>query len=202
MIPVYGAVREDGGAFPLVAPSTDDVATMRNEMAQIARTIPVPADDVPMPETNGGAPGIEGVKVSGAGHRHPRMNSATGNPTTHIIKANGLATITFTQPFDAFPGIVFTEVPPPTGTMPAQPATFRVESWVRETMEPAPAGKYIGCVVRGWRSRALPVMNVLTGLLSLMGVNSIINALTGFDPFAAAVAGTTFTCTASKRSDA
>ncbi len=45
-------------------------------------------------------------------------------------------------------------------------------------------------------------MNVLTGLLSLVGVNSIINTLTGFDPFAAAVAGTTFTCTASKRSDA
>ena len=38
-------------------------------------------------------------------------------------------------------------------------------------------------------------MNVLTGLLSLVGVNSIINTLTGF-------AGTTFTCTASKRSDA
>jgi hypothetical protein len=201
MIPVYGAVREDGGAFPLVAPSTDDVATVRDGMAQIARTMPVPAGDVPMSETNGGAPGIEGVKVSGAGHRHPRLTSTTGNPATHVISANGTATVSFTQAFDAFPGMVFTEVPPPTGAMSAQPASFRVESWVHEVMSPTPSGKYVGCVVRAWRGRALPVINVLTGLLSLAGVNGIITALTGFDPFGAPASGTTFTCTAVKRSD-
>lgn len=118
-----------------------------------------------------------------------------------ILNRTGLATVTFTQAFDAFPGTVFTEVPPPAGVMSAQPAQFRVESWIRETMTPAPSGKYVGCVVRAWRGRTLPVINLLTGLLTLVGVNSIITALTGFDPFGAPATGTTFTCIAVKRSD-
>jgi len=202
VVPAYAAIRQGSAAIPLSAPSPGDLGAVRDQIAALARTIPVPADDVPMPETVSGAPGIEGVKVSGAGHRHPRLTSTTGNPATHIIASTGLATVVFTQSFDAFPGVVFTEVPPPTGTMPGQPAYFRVESWIRETMSPTPSGKYVGCVVRSWRGRNLPVMGVLTGIVSLVGVNSIITALTGFDPFGAPATGTTFTCTAVKRSDA
>ncbi|WP_341896456.1 hypothetical protein [Sphingobium sp. YR657] len=167
----------------------------------LAATVPVIADEIPQPETTGGQAGLEGMKVPGARHQHPRLTSTTGNPASHIIGATGLATVAFTQAFDAFPGTVFTEVPPPTGVMPAQPANFRVESWIRETMTPAPSGKYVGCVVRAWRGRNLPVISLLTGLLSLLGVNTIITALTGFDPFGAPATGTTFTCVAVKRSD-
>jgi hypothetical protein len=171
-----------------------------------AADIPLPADVMPKSEATTPAKGAETKKYALEDHQHPRITSATGNPATHIIGAAGLATVTFTQSFDFFPNPLFTEVPPPTGTMPAQPAYFRVESWIRETMTPVPSGKYVGCVVRSWRGRNLPVISLLTGLLSLIGVNSIITALTGFDPFGAPATGTTFTftftCTAIKRSDA
>lgn len=194
--PVYGAIRTGADrAVPLAAVPLDDLAALKAAM-------PVPSSETPMPETNSGAAGLEGQKVSAAGHRHPRVTSTTGNQDTHIIAASGLATIAFTQAFDVFPGTVFTEVPPASGTMSAQPASFRVESWIRETMTPAPSGKYIGCVVRAWRGRPLPVMNLLSGVLSLTGINGIIAALTAFDTFAAPATGTTFTCIAVKRSDA
>jgi len=165
-----------------------------------AADIPLPADTMPKAEATTAAKGTEQKKYALEDHQHPRVTSTTGNPATHIIAATGLATVTFTQAFDVFPGTVFTEVPPPTGVMSAQPAQFRVESWIRETMAP-PSGKYVGCVVRAWRGRSLPVINLLTGLLSLVGVNTIITALTGFDPFGAPATGTTFTCIAVKRSD-
>lgn len=166
-----------------------------------AADIPLPADTMPKAEATAAVKGTEQKKYALEDHQHPRVTSTTGNPATHIIAATGLATVTFTQAFDAFPGTVFTEVPPPTGVLSSQPANFRVESWIRETMAPTPSGKYVGCVVRAWRGRSLPIINLLTGLLSLVGVNTIITALTGFDPFGAPATGTTFTCIAVKRSD-
>ncbi len=163
--------------------------------------IPLPADSMPKAEATAAAKGTEQKKYALEDHQHPRVTSTTGHPATHIIAATGLATVTFTQAFDAFPGTVFTEVPPPTGVMSEQPAQFRVQSWIRETMTPTPSGKYVGCVVRSWRGRTLPVINLLTGLLSLVGINAVITALTGFDPFGAPATGTTFTCIAVKRSD-
>ncbi|WP_088183971.1 hypothetical protein [Sphingobium sp. Z007] len=186
--------------------AVDALATGKADVAALAgkanvADIPLPADVMPKSEATSPAKGAETKKYALEDHQHPRITSATGNPATHIIGSNGLATVAFTQAFDLFPNPVFTEVPPPTGTMPGQPAYFRVESWIRETMSPAPAGKYVGCVVRAWRGRNLPVIGLLTGLLSLVGVNSVITALTGFDPFGAPATGTTFTCTAIKRSD-
>ncbi|WP_311269749.1 hypothetical protein [Sphingobium sp. WCS2017Hpa-17] len=202
--PVYGALRAGPGrAVPFAAAPLDDLAALKAAM-------PVPSAETPMPEAVGGAAGIEGTKVSGAGHQHPRLTSTTGpksaDPTSHVIAASGLATVTFTRTFDLPPGLVFCEVPPATGSMPAQPATFRVESWVREVMTPTPSGKYIGCVVRGWRSQALPTLNALslTAILTAVvsGVNGIVSALTGYNVFGASASGTAFTCIAVARSDA
>ena len=74
--------------------------------------------------------------------------------------------------------------------MPDYPATFRVQSWVKTN------NLITGCVVKCWRGQSLPV---LTGLVALLG--NIIAALTGFNPFGAASAGTAFTCIAVQRSD-
>lgn len=175
----------------------------------LAQTIPVPADDVPQPEMTGGAAGVEGRKVSGAGHRHPRLTSTTGNttakPTSHVIGSDGTVAISFTRTFDVFPGTVFTEVPPQPPTngqpivMPALPAQFRVESWVRDAQ-----GKYTGCVVRAWRGQNLPTMGLVSGLLAavITGINGVIGSLTGYNVYAGNVAGTAFTCIAVQRSDA
>lgn len=154
-----GAVAGKADASALAAKAST------SELTALAATVPVIANEIPQPETTGGQAGLEGMKVPGARHQHPRLTSTTGNPATHIIAASGLATVAFTQAFDVFPGTVFTEVPPPTGVMSAQPAQFRVASWIRETMAPTPSGKYTGCVVRAWRGRTLPVINLLTGLL-------------------------------------
>ncbi|WP_311270484.1 hypothetical protein [Sphingobium sp. WCS2017Hpa-17] len=196
--PVYGAIRNGDSAIPLVAAPVEDLAALKAAM-------PVPSAETPMPEAVGGAPGVEGTKVSGAGHQHPRLTSTTGpkstSPDSHVVAATGLATVMFTRSFDLPPGPVFCEVPPATGVMPAQPASFRVESWIRETMTPTPSGKYVGCVVRAWRGRPLPLMTLLSGVLSLTGINGIITGLTGFVTFAAPATGTAFTCIAVARSD-
>lgn len=169
-------------------------------LSAVIEAMPVVASDTPLPEAIGGDPGAERHKVSGADHRHPRLTSTTGNtdavPTSHVIGGNGTVLIRFTRKFDTPPGTVFTEVPPiAAGAMSEFPVTFRVDAWTVES------GKIVGCRVRAWRGRALPVMNALTGILNLTGVNGIITALTGFNPFAAPATGTAFTCIAVARSD-
>ncbi len=188
------AVRDDlAGAIATRASGSSVMA--------LALAMPVIATDTPLTEKTGGDPGVEGMKVPGAKHRHPRLTSTTGNlpapaQQTHVIGADGRATIRFTRTFDLPPGPNFTEVPPiPATAMSDYPAIFRVEAWTVES------GVIVGCTVRCWRSRPLPVLNLLTGLLSLAGVNGIVIALTGFNVFGASAAGTSFTCIAVARSD-
>ncbi len=127
--------KADAGA---VAAVSADVAKKADAtiVTALAAAMPVIADETPQPEKTGGAAGVEGNKASGARHQHPRLTSTTGNtaaaPTSHTIGANGTATIAFTRIFTTPPGIVFMEVPPLSGAMSTFPATFRVESWVRE----------------------------------------------------------------------
>ncbi|MGF7151335.1 hypothetical protein FHS96_004998 [Sphingomonas zeicaulis] len=172
-----------------------------------ASAVPKAATLVPMGEAVAGAVGGE-TEYARGDHRHPRLTSTTGNttgsPASHVIGSGGTVQILFTRTFSAPPGTVFTEVPPPTGSMPAQGANFRVESWVRETMTPTPAGAYIGCVVRAWRGQSLPNLGVVSGILTavITGVNAIVSALSGYNPFGAPAAGTAFTCIAVARSDA
>jgi len=170
------------------------------ELALVAAAMPVIANEIPQPEVTGGQAGIEGMKVPGAKHQHPRLSSTT----TGSIAANGLATVTFTRTFTAAPGMVITEIP---GTAPPQtmPATFKVESWVRDVMTPTPSGAYTGAVIRAWRSQVLPTQTTLS-LVSLLsgvitGVNTLIASLTGFNIFGASVTGTAFSCIAIQRSD-
>ncbi|MEO7468534.1 MAG: hypothetical protein ABIV36_16080 [Sphingobium limneticum] len=172
-----------------------------SDLTALAATVPVIANEVPQPETTGGQAGLEGMKVLGAKHQHPRLTSTT----KATIAAGSTVQIAFTRTFVNSPGITCTEVPPDTGIMSANPATFRVESWVREVMAPTPSGAYTGCVIKVWRSRPLPTMAPLslTAILTAVvtGVNALIAALTNYDIFGASAVGTTFSCIAVQRSD-
>lgn len=172
-----------------------------SSVVALALAMPIITPDTPLTEKTGGDPGVDGMKVPGAKHRHPHLTSTTGNlpapaQPTHVIGADGRATIHFTRTFDLPPGPNFTEVPPiPATAMSDYPAIFRVEAWTVEN------GVIVGCTVRCWRSRPLPVLNALTGVLTLTGVNAIVAALTGFNIFAASAAGTSFTAIMVARSD-
>jgi hypothetical protein len=170
-------------------------------LTSLAATVPTIATDMPQPEAVNPQPGVDGLKVLGAKHQHPRLSSTTAG----TILANGTATVAFTRTFTLPPGMVITEIP---GTAPPQtmPATFKVESWVREIMTPTPSGAYTGAVIRAWRSQVLPtqttlsLVSLLTGVIT--GVNTLIASLTGFNVFGASVTGTAFSCIAIQRSDA
>lgn len=161
--------------------------------------LPKPADAAPKAESTSPAIGSD-MKYAREDHQHPRLSSTT----IGAIASNGTATVSFTRTFPSAPGMVITEIP---GTAPPQtmPATFKVESWVREAMTPTPSGAYTGAVIRAWRSQVLPTQTALslTALLTgvIAGVNTLIASLTGFNVFGASVAGTAFSCIAIQRSD-
>ncbi|MFY9350532.1 MAG: hypothetical protein WBL20_16875 [Sphingobium sp.] len=122
---------------------------------------------------------------------------------TYVIDGDGTAIIDFSLPFDAYPGLFMTEVPPSIGAMPEHPAIFRVESWIREVMTPTPSGRFTGCVVSGWRSRPLPTLaSALPADAALADVAVAVNALRDAlsdVPVLEAAPGATFTCAAIRR---
>lgn len=110
-----------------------------------------------------------------------------------VIGFGGTAVIAFGRHFDVTPCVVFSEV---SGSS-AQPAVFRVESWIRH------GDAYSGCVVRAWRFRPLPAISPVAGVLSavISGMNMAVAALTGFNAFAAPVEGAEFSCIAMPRTE-
>lgn len=117
---------------------------------------------------------------------------------TYLIDDGGFAVLTFSQPFDDYPGLFMTEVPPVGGAMPDHPAVFRVESWTQD------AGQYIGCVVRAWRSLPMPASPTdIPADATLPDVIAALNALGALlseaPTMEAAAAGTVFTCMAVRR---
>lgn len=163
--------------------------------------LPLPADIMPKSEATTAAKGSEQKRYALEDHQHPRLTSTT----KATIASGSTVAVAFTRTFVNKPGITCTEEPPDTGTMSPNPATFRVESRVREVMTPTPSGAYTGCVIKVWRSRPLPTMTPLTigALLTAVvtGVNALITALTNYDIFGASAVGTTFSCIAIQRSD-
>jgi len=205
MVPVFAPadVTAQVTALQQAVSGKADAATVSTALAKKAdaSSIPAPSTSVPPPEGTAGAAGAMSPYARGD-HVHPRLTSSTGNtgaaPTSHVIGSNGTARITFTRTFPTFPAAIFTEVPPQTGVMSAQPAIFRVDSWITDG-----TGAYSGCVVRAWRTQTLPTLLTVTGILTavITGVNAIVSALTGFNPFGAPTTGTAFTCLAVQRSD-
>lgn len=94
------------------------------------------------------------------------------------LDADGLATWTFNKPFDNKPCVN----PMVFQTSTTQPIVVEGVSFVMAN------GKYAGVTVKGYRSRALPVLTtlpigaLLTGVVT--GVNTLTSALTGYNMFA------------------
>lgn len=157
-VPVYrdsaNVLREKQGQAEIDA-LTAAVATKAD-----ASAIPQPAAITPHPEKTGGAKGSEPTRFALEDHQHPRLTSTT----YASLAADGTATVSFTRTFVNQPGVNMTEV----DAAGKQPLVCSVQSWVRETMTPTPAGAYIGCIIKGQRAQMLPTINPLSGTLTLV----------------------------------
>jgi len=178
-----------GNLSPATAvPSMEDIATGIAPL--LIATTP------PKGETTTAAPGVNN-KAQGADHQHPRLTSTT----YATLGSDGRATVSFTRPFLNKPGFSITEI----DASGAQPLVCVVESFVREVMTPTPSGNYVGCVIKGYRSQALPAqpqMNVLAILTTVVaGVNALAASLTGFNIFGGSPSGASVSVVAIARSD-
>lgn len=181
-------------------PDADRIAALSETIATKAdaSAIPQPATTTPKTEMTGGAVGAQPTRYAREDHQHPRLTSTT----YATLASDGTATVAFTRPFTNKPGITMTE----TDVAGKQPLICSVQSWVRETMTPAPAGAYIGCVIKGQRAQVLPTINPLSGLLTLLtavvsGVNAIVGQLTNYNVFGGTVDGAVVSIIAVARSD-
>lgn len=158
-------------------------------LTALAATVPTIANETPMAEATGGAAGLDGMKVPGAKHRHPRLTSTT----VGTIAAGNTATIVFTRSFADEPGIDYMELPPTSNTTTpvagdlaatAQPTACKVIAWTKNA-----GGEFTGCTIRVFKSQTIP-QNLVTLLLGAV-----------FNLFGASVVGTRFSIIALARSD-
>lgn len=119
-----------------------------------------------------------------ADHVHPRLTSTASG----TLNAAGEATITFTRTFPMKPAVIIT----PVESAEAQPLVFKVKAWLNEggtAWQPGQA--FGGCVIKGYRSQALPAISSVSGLLTavITGVNALVSALSNFNVFGGSAAG-------------
>lgn len=171
-------------------------ATPQPTMAEIAAGVApmLIATTPPKGETTAAVAGMT-TKAQGADHQHPRLTSTT----YATLDSNGRATITFTRSFLNKPGFSITEI----DTSKTQPLVCVIESFV----QPGGAGTpYTGCVVKGYRSQALPAQPAPLNVLALLGtaiggINTLLSSLTGFNVFGGSPADATISVVAIARSD-
>lgn len=148
-------------------------------MSRFGRYIPEEPDLInmlsnnpPIAESNVASPGQE-EKAARPDHVHPRTSSTSSG----VLAANGEATVTFTRTYDIEPAVVITYVEAADN----QPVIIKVKSWIQDSNN-----KYTGCVIKGYRSQAVP-QNLTTLLLG--GV---------FNLFGGTVTGVKYSLTAIK----
>lgn len=161
------------------------------DLTPVYEAMPKPAVVTPSAESPGGSAGTDAMQFAQMGHSHPRLTSTT----YATLSATGTATVMFTRSFTNKPGFSITEIDS-TG---AQPLVCVVQSFVMEN------GVYTGCVIKGYRSQALPAqpqMNVLAILgVVVAGVNNLAASLTGFNVFGGSPSGASVSIVAIARSD-
>lgn len=168
-----------------------DLSGVAQTAAAAAQAAVPPFSNV-QPKAEGGSPALGAVQmIPYADHIHPRL-TATAKGT---LDASGNATVTFTQAFDAEPGVTVTSVDVKAGGKPVPrfDITFTLT-----------AGKYTGCTVYGERQRPLPTLAQASGgLLGALvtSVNAVLAPLSGFLPTEPA-AGAGFSLIAVKTSAA
>lgn len=157
----------------------------------LGQQMPMPATVMPSSESTGGSAGSDATRYAQLGHSHPRLTSTTAA----ILGADGTATVTFTRSFSAQPGVVMTEVNA-TGN---QPLVMVVQSFV--TVD----AKYVGAVIKGYRSNPLPSQNQLSVGALLTGVigslNAIASSVSGYNVFGGTTTGAQVSVVAIARSD-
>lgn len=143
------------------------------QVAEAAALARIPQFATMAPRGEAGAPVIGTTDaITRPDHQHPRL-TATAKGT---LDANGNATVTFTQAFDAEPGVTVTSVDVKAGGKPVPrfDITFTLT-----------AGKYTGCTVYGERQRPLPTLAQASGgLLGALvtSINAVLAPLSGFLP--------------------
>jgi hypothetical protein len=152
-------------------PLTADSVTTTAQAAARA-VIPPFATTMPKPEGGSAAPGSTDA-ITRPDHVHPRL-TATGKGT---LDTNGLATVVFTQVFDAEPGVTVTSVDVKAGGKPVPrfDVTFAKDA----------QGRFTGCSVYGERQRPMPTLAQASGgLLGTLvtSVNTVLAPLSGFLP--------------------
>lgn len=123
----------------------------------------------PMSEAVVGAAGGGGTAARDD-HQHTRITSST----RVTLDGSGVASVTYTRTYPTKPGVSLIAINPA-----GQPIVLEV---VSDTFV---GGVYTGCVIKGSRSRVLPVIEPVSGLLTavITGVNSLVTALTGYNIF-------------------
>lgn len=111
------------------------------------------SDEPPLPEAMQPAAGME-AKATRAGHRHPRLTSAT----VATLSTNGETTINFTRVFTSAPAVTCLLIE----AADSQPVVFKVKSFIQDG-----GGNYTGCVIKGYRLMAMPGTVTLLGLVNL-----------------------------------
>lgn len=180
-------------AYGVSPPLTADSVTATAQAA--AREIVPPFSNV-TPKAEGGAAALGATQmIPYADHVHPRLTSAT----TGKLDANGDATVTYTQVFDAEPAVTII-------SKGAKAAGWAIPDFDVQPVTNA-GGKFIGCTVYGRRARKLPAqplaaspISVLAALTAVIaGVNAMASSITGYDATEPA-ANAEFYCIAVKSS--
>jgi hypothetical protein len=157
------------GASPFA--TSDSITTI----AQAAARAAVPPFSNVTPKAEGGSPALGTTQmIPYADHVHPRL-TATGKGT---LDANGNATVTFTQVFDAEPAVTVTSIGVKASGKPVPrfDVTFITDA----------NGKFTGATVYGERQRPLPTQ-AQTSTLAILGavtgaLNTLAASLSGFLP--------------------
>lgn len=152
-------------------------------------------NEMPMAEKGNATPG-NGNQASRFDHRHPRLTS----PHTGLLSANGQALLMFSRQFAVMPAMAFGWVEMANNP----PVMFKVVSWLKPNATNTgliawtDGAPFAGCIIMGYRGRPLPQLGVVSGVLTAIttGVNSLVSALTGYNPFDGSAAGVTYMATA------
>lgn len=128
------------------------------------------SDEPPLPEAMAAAAGVE-AKATRAGHRHPRLTSAT----LATLGSNGEVTVPFTRTFTAPPAVTCLLIE----AADSQPVIFKVKTFIQDAN-----GNITGAIIKGYRTNTLPAS---IGLLSV---------LVGFSVTSGSAANAQFACIA------
>lgn len=149
---------------------------------QATQAVPLPAASLPLNEAVQPAMGSHMSRYALDDHRHQRLSSAS----VVTLGASGMATVTFTRPFDVEPVPVLTEIMD-SGT--GQPMICAVTAWTKT------GSQWTGATIKGWRSSSTTLAAV-----TVLGISVAVGAQT-INPFGGSAVGARVACVFIQPSD-